>query len=267
MNSVFRRHWVLTAVAVLVFASASFAQTTSVYLSGVGDSATAWNNGSGVYVDPYTATVGGVQNVSVICDDWANNTYQNESWTANVTTVSSLSLSKQVSSLVPMWANSNGTSYTFTQGQLYDALAYLGSQLLANANNPAAQTNYSFAIWELTNAANLTGSVPITDSSSPSAFIASSGLQPAITSLIVGALQVATSNNPFNAQGWEILTPIVGNSSDPITCNGGNCPVAPPQEFLVYTPESSTVAMLGVDLLGVLALGFFFRRRSLQPVS
>jgi len=259
MNSLFRKHWFLTAVVVLVFASASFAQTTSVYLSGVGDGATVWNGGSGVYVDPYTATVGGVQGLSVICDDWANNTYQNESWTANVTTVSSLG-----SSTVPMWAASS----TFTQAQLYDALAYLGSQLLANPQNATNQVEVSFAIWELTYSAGITNSVPKTDTSNPTTFLAGSsysGLQSAITNLIGTALATAGSaGNGFNAQGWEILTPV---TNDPITCSGGPCPVTPPQEFLVYTPEASTIVMLGADLLGILALAFFFRRRTLQPLS
>lgn len=258
MNSVFRKHWFLTAVVVLVFASASFAQTTSVYLSGVGDGATVWNGSSGVYVDPYTATVGGAQGVSVICDDWANNTYQNESWTANVTLVSSLG-----SSSVPMWGSSKtGSSYTFTQAQLYDALAYLGSQLLANPQNSTVQTEVSFAIWELTSNANLTGSVLPTDTSNPTTFFTGSnysGLQATVVQLITNALTVATGNNPYNAQGWEILTPINGTSNP---SSEGT-----PQEFLVYTPEASTIVMLAADLLGVLALAFFFRRRTLQPVS
>jgi len=261
MNSSFRKFCLLTA-AVLVCASVSLAQTTSVYLSGVGDGATVWNGSSGVYVDPYTATVGNTQGVSVICDDWANNTYQNESWTANVTAVSSLSLSTAVSSTVPMWGASATTSpYTFTQGQLYDALAYLGSQLLANANNPTAQAEYSFAIWELTSDANTTGSVSKTDTSSPTTFFNGSnysGDASTVAGLIASALAVATSSNPYNAQGWEILTPVNGTSNP---SSEGT-----PQEFLVYTPESSTVAMLGADLLGILALAFFFRRRVVQPV-
>ena len=41
-----------------------------------------WNNQ--VYVDPYTATINGVQSVPVICDDFTDDTYSWESWTANV---------------------------------------------------------------------------------------------------------------------------------------------------------------------------------------
>ena len=256
MKSSFRRYCVLSAVAVFLFASASFAQTTTVTLTGTGDNATVYNGSSGVYIDPYTATVGGTTGMSVICDDWANNSYVNEQWTANVTTVSSQP------SGAPMFTGIGSSPWgTATQAQLYDALAWLGSQLLANPTNTTNQTVVSFAIWELTSYANRT--LPKTDTSDPTAFLAGSsqaGLQGTITALIQQALGIATSSTPFNAQGWQILTP-TGAS-----CTSG-CPTWPAQEFLVYTPESSTIMMVGADLLGLLALAFFLRRRGLLALN
>jgi len=251
MKSSFRRYGILAAVAVLLFATASFAQTTTVTLTGTGDNATV----SGVFLDPYTATVGSTTGMSVICDDWANNSYVNEQWTANVTTVSSLG-----SSTVPMFgASKAGSPYSFTQSQLYDALAWLGSQLLANPKDTTNQTIVSFAIWELTNYATRNSTLPITDSSDPTTVLGGSQ-QTSVVALIQQALGIATSSTPFNAQGWEILTP-TGAS-----CTSG-CPTWPAQEFLVYTPESSTIVMVAADLLGLLALAFFLRRRGLLALN
>ena len=44
---------------------------------------------NGIYVGPYNATVNG-QSAQIICDDFADDTYLNQSWTANVTTFSNL---------------------------------------------------------------------------------------------------------------------------------------------------------------------------------
>ena len=259
MNGLFRKYWYLTVVAVLFFASASFAQTTTTMdLTSPGNGTTLGN----VYVDPYTATVGGVANTTVICDDWSNNSYLNESWTANVNTISSLG-GKLTNA--PMFGNNQ---------PLYNELAWLGSQLLANyAAKPtlaqqAAQTEISFAIWELTYGVNGTTK----DSTAPAAYLSeylSGGTSnaeyiAAQTYLCeaTGGCQGYAGEAGYNASGWEILTP---NSSDPI-CNGGPCPSSPAQEFLLYTPESSATILFGADMLGLLGLAIVFRRRLLRPI-
>jgi len=239
--------------AVLVSASASFAQQTSVVLTGTGNNTVEWGSSAGVYVDPYTATVGGVANTTVICDDWSNNSYVGESWTANETNLTA------VTSGSPMFGN-NSSAQT-----LYNELAWLGSNLLANysasptASQTAAQIADSFAIWQLTYGANGTYKDPMAPTTTNFPIN-----QTAVTNQINAA--VTAVNGGYTGAGWEILTP---NTSDAITCTGSGCPsgaLGVPQEFLVYTPQSSTIVMLGADLLGVLALAFFFRRRTLQPM-
>jgi hypothetical protein len=250
MNSLFRKYGLLTTAAVLAFASASFAQTTQVTLTGVGNGTTV----GGVFVDPYTATVGGVPNTTVICDDWSDNSYVPENWTANVTP-----LSNAGSSSTPLFSNAANPQ------QLYNELAYLGSQLLSvysPSPSPAQQTAQSeitFAIWELTYPYAQSPENP-----SPSTYLNTyaPGDAGAVAAYIAAA-QTAIAQPGFSAAGWEILTP---NTSDAITCNGGPCPSSPPQEFLVYTPESSSVILFGADALGLLALAFMFRRRLLLPV-
>src|SRR5579872_4333982 len=117
MSRSFRNLLCLTALVVLFLASASFAETTSVTLTGTGNNTVVWGSGFGVYVDPYTATVGGVANTPVICDDWSDNSYVGESWTANVTQASSVGTGS------PMF----GSNQT-----LYDEVAWLATDMLAN---------------------------------------------------------------------------------------------------------------------------------------
>jgi len=255
-------------LAVIVSASASFAQTTQMTLTGVGDGAVVWNGGSGVYVDPYTATVGGVANTPVICDDWSDNSYVGESWTANVTPISSLGTSS-----TPLFGGSPSSTPPLTQAQLYDEAAWLGTQLLANPTNYANQVAVSFALWELTY--NATGSSMETPT--PTDFLAGSaeaGLQNCSGQTCVATLlaeaQAAVAAG-YNGEGWSIFTP---NTADPITCTGSGCPnpnnsatLKAPQEFLVNTPESSSIVLLGADMLGLLALAFVFRKRLLLPIG
>jgi len=248
MHNQLQRQWYLTAAAVLVFASASFAQaTTSMSLTGVGNGATVGD----VYVDPYTGTVGGVAGTSVICDDWSNNSYVGESWTANVINAAAVA-----SSGTPMFGDNQA---------LYNELAWLGSKLLASPTNPTLQAEISFAMWALTYGANGTS----TDSTSPLTYLSEYGtsaelaaaqnyLCEAAGATITGC--TGTGEGNYNAAGWEILTP-AGQG----TCNGSPC--GTPQEFLVYTPESPTAILLGADLLGLATLIFLFRRRMARAES
>jgi len=247
MNGLFRKYGYFTIVAILAFVSASFAQTTtSMTLNTPGNGTTLGD----VYVDPYTATVGGVSGTTVICDDWSNNSYLGESWTAyqiNAATVSNPSLG------TPMWGNNQS---------VYNELAYLGSQLLSiyNPTNPTAaqrieQTELSFAIWQLTwNSATGENPQPLSYLSSVLGGTTSPEYQQTLADI-----QAAQNNSNYSAAGWEILTPEAGTSNP-----AGD---GLPQEFLVYTPESSTMVLFGADMIGLLALAFFFRRRVLQPIS
>jgi hypothetical protein len=263
MNCSFPRSWFLTVVAVLLFAATSLAQTTTITVTAPAPDGAYVGN---VYVDPYTGTIGNsTTSVPVICDDWSNNTYLQESWTANVNTIAPLTGT-------PMYATGTASA----NQTLYTELAWLGSQLLANSNNPTLQAEYSFAIWQLTYP-SYPGTNP--DSQTPFAYLSSLGTTDNANNILAAAQMylceaTGSAGGPacagytssaanYNAAGWEVLTP-TGTSC---TSAPSTCPTWPAQEFLVYTPEASTIVMLGVELLGILALAFFFRRRALQPVS
>jgi len=267
-NRLFRKYWYLTVAAVLLFASASFAQTT-VTLTGVGDSATLGN----VYVDPYTATVGNYSSVSVICDDWSDNTYLNETWQANVTTLSSVTNSSTTPLFAKSGTNAKGTT---TPATLYTELAYLGSLLMANSLNPTSQIEISFAMWELTY-----NYAPNPEATSPSTYLSQNGTAAEISEVSTLLTNLPADIAGFNTTGWSILTP----TGSGISCSGGPCPTAPPQEFLVYNlgngngngetgggggtsaPESSATVLFGADMLGLLGLVVVFRRRLLGQIQ
>jgi hypothetical protein len=85
----------------------------------------------GVYTSPYYATVNGIADVLVVCDDFAHENSIGQSWNVTTSTLSNLS------------------SARFDQGQTnqlqqYGEVAWLFNQLLAN---PADGNNISFAIW------------------------------------------------------------------------------------------------------------------------
>jgi len=263
MNNLFRKYSFLTVVALLLFASASFAQQTQIELTGIGDNATV----GGVYVDPYLANVGGATNTQVICDDWSNNTYLNEQWTANITTMTSTGLP---SGATPMFGNNSA---------LYNEAAWLAAQLIANPTNTTMQDEISFALWELTYGQGGTSE----ENPGPQAYMASAlGTS---NSIYIGAQNLlceaqggvcngvnwAGVASSYDAAGWEILTPVVGSS---LPSGDGT-----PQEFLVdanpsqngtvgtATPESSSVVLLSADMFGLLGLAFVFRRRLLRPTT
>jgi len=256
-NQVLRKYWYLTVAAVLLLASASFAQSTQVTLTAVGNYVVAGD----VYVDPYNLTVGtGSSAVSTfgICDDFSNNSYIGESWTANAYTVAPLS----------------GTPMFGANQQLYNQVADLATQLMSVYNNPATQpdetlqTELSFAIWDLTYGVN--GTYKETPPPLSSTYLTQAEITAAKGDEAQSLLDV---EGGYTGSGWYILTP---NGTGTGGCGASNCGV--PQEFLVNTlpagldtitnsPESSATVLFGADMLGLLGLVLVFRRRLLRPIA
>ncbi|HXY03950.1 MAG TPA: hypothetical protein VEI49_10255, partial [Terriglobales bacterium] len=104
--------------AVLGFASFAYGQGSAsmTLLSGGPYSM------NGVYVGPYTGTING-QNAQIVCDDFKDDSWINESWTANVTSFSNVG-----SSSVPKWSSLANSS------TLYADAAWLATQMLMSKN-------------------------------------------------------------------------------------------------------------------------------------
>jgi hypothetical protein len=231
---------VCLSATLLLFVATGAADPITLTLTGVGDSVTLGD----VYVDPYTATVGTANNIAIICDDWSNNTYFNESWQANAIP---LSLAGNASDGTPLFGNNQA---------LYNEVAWLADQLRANSTNPTKQTELSFAIWQLTYGAGGT----YEESPSPFVYLSdnlSGGTSNAIYQSAQNYLTEAEGESTYSSDDWEILTPIPGTS---VPLSDGT-----PQEFLVDSPvpEPSGVVLLGSAVLG---LALFSRRRFRQPL-
>ena len=184
---------------------------------------------NGVYVGPYNATVNG-QSAQIICDDWAHDTYLNESWTANVTNFSNLG-----SSSLPMWSGKTGAS------TLYADAAWLANQMMKSANQNTNTEGYlAYALWSLFNPNALNG-------------LSSSQLKGVNTWLGM----IPSGLTPSQFANFFIYTPDLTKS---ITCSGGKCPTAPPQEFLGFSVPEGGAALLYLLLAAISCFGAIILR-------
>ena len=199
-----------------------------------------------VYVDPYFGTIGNsTVPVAVICDDYADETYQWESWTATVTPLSDAGSSKvKWSSGGYTYTITAPTSYTYT-GQpvvqtAYDEAAWLTEQLLSvYKTDPTSAGQISYALWAVFDPAALSG-VPTAE------------LSGTLNWLNQAQSQTFTSGEFSDI---SILTPVSGSA----TLYGTG--MASPQEFLVRTFEAPALGLIAINLLGAGVLAWFFRRR------
>lgn len=256
MKRLLRPYWFLTAAAVLLCASASFAQVTMT-LTGVNGS-TAGTSPT-VYTNPYYGTINGVS-ATIICDDYADDSFFNETWQANAIaeTTAGASVIQNVTPQVKWVDPQTGKNTAALTQQLYNEMSWLAIQMLAAAPGQP-QEDYSFAIWQLA------------CQSATSVTVGNFPCSPSPISTLGSADQAIVNQDIANAAGHAndvfsnvtIYTPVAGTGM----CGSAPCPSTTPQEFIVVTPESSTIVMLGADLLGLLAFAYFFRRRLVLPVS
>jgi hypothetical protein len=220
----------LVAVAVICFGTYSFGQAANMTMSDPGN-----NVMNGVYVGPYNGTVNGVS-AQIICDDFADESYSNESWTATVTTVANLNGTK--------WGNNTA---------LYDEAAYFATQMIGLESNPTANAQtigyMSYVIWALFDAKDVKNWLTSQGQSGINTWNA-------IQVYLASAGKYAGFTPPSN---FFIFTPNLNNQ---ITCNGGPCPTAPPQEFIGFVNMPEGGSPLTYLLFAGLACGLAVTLRS-----
>ena len=266
-----RSHYlVLIAVAfALLLASSLIASpppTTTFYLDDPGPTGA---NLAGVYTSPYLGQVNYPTSavVPVICDDFADNSYVPEEWTAYVTSLSTVTSGPTDTYL--KWGTSGSVSgsdpalsWTLTQAQAYDVAAILAIDILQSSGS--SQQDYSFALWGLFDSTDAFAQL---NGFSGDQTNAENYLNTAITdvennSINGGSISSYLGNYHVTIYSYDAA----GNPSGP-SCGGGPCPSSPPQEFItVTTPEASTPIQLAVDLLGFVALVGFLRKRVSQSI-
>ena len=219
INSI-HKWWGLTPVAILCFASSAFANSGTLTMTSAGS-----NVLHGVYVGPYYATVNGVANTPVICDDFADDSVVGHTWNFNSNSFSTL-----------------GSALWGSQTSNYEAAAWLTLQMLSLNSNPnnATQVAYlSFAIWSLFDK-NALNSLTSTQLAAVNSWLS----------------QVPSNLTPSQFSNFVLLTP-QGCTNGPGSCPG--------QEFFLVTPEGGSAMMYlllaGLACLG----GLLFRRRGQTP--
>jgi hypothetical protein len=200
-----------------------------------------WNSLDGIYDSPYTATINGVSE-DVICDDFADEVSIGENWKVNPAGTIS--------------ATSTSTGLFGPESSVqYQEVAWLSEQLGTYLTNPqtaadvAMQGDISYAIWAVFDSNGVNGVKSwlqsYGDTTTYSAVFGTNGLL-AQAAANYGSASPATVYTPSGYTG-------AGNAGEP-------------QEFIVVGPavsaaEAPAAATLGIDLLGLGALFFVFRRQ------
>jgi hypothetical protein len=224
---------------------------------------------AGVYVGPYTATINDGTPTAVICDDYKDESYIPEYWTADIVKGSS-GVSGVPGDLTTTRDAQLTPTLTGTQlQQAYDEVGYLSLQLLAT---PVTDVNtvgeIHFALWSVFDPQAL---VDLNTA------VGGNNIYTAAQADLANAINVVTGIGGYNGgkgdmasnyssyiSQFTIYTPagppsqICIGGTTPSSCSSG---YGVPQEFLVRTPEPPFFALLGVDLSGVGALIFLMRRR------
>jgi hypothetical protein len=235
------------ALTVVLFSGLSVADSVGVKL----DSKTLSSPtvpGTNIVAAPYYLDVTSVNNdtlfkvnqqLTVICDDYNHDVQVNETWTADV-----LSLSAVINGTAsaPVWVNSPPASAPPTTAQ-YEEVAWLMEQTgLWGAPTFQDQTgaannipNINEAIWDI---------MSFSGGSHPAGWTIGAGNN---SSASWEADALANYKSPGSTGFYnyvEILTPEAGSQSP---LNDG-----PPQQYLtVVTPEPATLLLFGTGLIGV----------------
>jgi hypothetical protein len=218
----------------------------------------------GIYVSPYYATVGGVANTPVVCDDFADDSTLS-TWTATITPFSGLSAPTNTS-----WslAGKNLTQY--------DAVAWLTLQVLQQTSGSTGQIIYTFADWALfdpTGVASYLTNNPITTGSLTTAALcndifgagAFNTATKVCTSGVGGLLATAYGAAvPSGGYNLEIISPNTPGTNNVCKAETG-CPA---QEFIAVVPEGGA-ALAYLLLAGFCCFGAMFARsrRKVSSIS
>lgn len=198
----------------LVVAPFAYADGTPVNMVFTGVNGA--NDGS-YYVSPYYGTMNG-QSVVLFCDDIKNEVYVGESWSANVTNLST-ALTTINGFANTRYGGVSGSPVFSTASTVYQEAAWLTTQFASHSGD---YVSLQYALWDLMNP----GSEPTSYGN---------------VSYWLG--QAANNYSSINPNNFEIVTNV-----GPLSLTGQV------QEFIVQTPEPGTLMLL---VCGVFALAAF----------
>lgn len=238
----------LAAIIAIGLATTALAQT-SVTLTGP-PPGYVYDN---IYMSPYYATVGGVPNTPVICDDFGDDSHTNSTWNATVTSFSSLT--------------STNTSWGVAgkDTQLYGAVGYLFGQILAAPSGSLNQIVDSFELWAVFDPTGVQKYLATT-SVGAGAPISTT----ALCNLIFGACTSAAAATPggllgtllqqnFAPSTYSNLVVLSPNSSNGGICAAGQGKCAA-QEFITFSVPEGGATLAYLFLAGTICTGAMYMR-------
>jgi hypothetical protein len=258
--------------AILVRSAAAAPPTTTFYLDDPGPTGA---NLAGVYTSPYLGQTSYPTSaiVPVICDDFADESYVPEEWTAYVTTLPQVlnstygttdnylkfgtSLASNPTPGEVTGSDAVTPSWILTQAQAYEAAALLAVDILNTSGT--VQQDYSFAMWGLFESSQAFGQLAAYSDTTDEAN-AENYLNAAITDVLTNNVNGQSLGSYLSGYNVTIYSYDTGASCPGVLNNV--CASTPPQEFInVTTPEASTPVLFAVDILGFVALLAFLRKR------
>lgn len=223
------------------------------------DNAGYGNVMGGVYTSPYGISINNGPATSLICDDFTTDISIGQSWTAVGTTLTTLTAADVANLKFGNVANA---------AEGYGVAAVLSAELLALPNqsgtNAITAGELSYAIWDVFDT-GLLNSVNTGWGTLTSAELSAAQADLSAAETLVAA---ATTNGTVNLGAIDVG----GLSIASLTIYTPN-PLSASQEFLTVTmapasmPEPSYPAVLGIDLMAVVGLILFFRRRSASMLN
>jgi hypothetical protein len=220
----------------------------------------------GIYVSPYYATVNGVTNTPIVCDDFKDNSYLNTPYTATVTKFSNLSSSLGSTAWGPL------TSPASTALTLYGEAAWLTEQILQQSNGSNGEIIDSFADWAVfdpTGVASYLTDNPVTGPGlttealcdgifGSTAFNINTKV---CTAGSGGLLAIAAANSSLSQfSNVVLLTPQNAGGG---TCTAGSCSE---QEFIEVVPEGGA-AFAYLFLAAICCSGAIYTRSRRKNAS
>jgi hypothetical protein len=184
------------------------------------------------YVSPYNGTMN-LAPVTLFCDDINNEVTWGQTWTANVTSLASgVFTNTRYGSSVNTGLSSN--PYTTNPLTLYEEAAWLVTQF---ASHPSDYVTLQHALWDL-----------MTPGAESTSFTNNDADNKSVGDWLALAGTGYTSINPAD---FEILTNIgcTPGTNTPCLAYSGQV-----QEFIVRTPEPSSLALLVSGMLALMLL-------------
>jgi hypothetical protein len=233
----------LAAIAAICLTTAALAQT-SVTLTGPPPGYVY----DGIYMSPYYATVGGVTNTPIVCDDFGDDSNSGSTWNATVTSFSNITST-----------NTSWGSTAASNTKLYGAAGYLFGQILS-ASTPYDKVVDTFELWALFDPGAVKNYLASTSVGAGSP-ISTSALSNLIfgTASNPGGLLASLLQQNFSASAYSnliILSPDNGNGT--ICAAGqGNCAA---QEFITFSVPEGGAGVTYLLLAGFCCVGAMWVR-------